>query len=84
MIEARERVGNFQDIKDSEFSDPPGKEIHLMLYSILSQESNEAHYQVGLAEDCRDFLHYNNTQAVGGFYVNCDGSNYSKLALCKK
>ena len=82
-ISVSNKYFNFQDRKDAEFSSEPGDEIHLILYSVLSDKStSENNYQVKLSEDCQDVLHYNNT--MGGFYIYCDGSNYSNLPICQK
>ena len=81
-ISVSNKYFNFQDRKDAEFSSEPGEEIHLILYSVLSDQASENNYQVQLSADCQDVLHYNNT--MGGFYIYCDGSNYSNLPICKK
>ena len=74
-----------QDREDSEKGSDPGSEISLILYSILAEKSSDNKYQVQLADDCQDFLHYNNTLgSLAGFYFSCDGTNYSNLAICKK
>ena len=73
---------NIQDRKDAEFSSDSGENVHLYLYSILSERSSDNNYQVHLPDDCQDFLHYNNTMV--GYYFSCEELKYSNLSVCEK